>query len=42
MERGLDHEVQLQGAEVKAYIVPIDVGDSTCRSKQQAELLKYR
>ena len=23
-------------------IVPIDVGDSTCHSKQQAELFKYR
>ena len=37
----LDHEVRLLGAEIKAYIVPIDVGDSTCRSQQQVDLFIY-
>ena len=40
-ERGLNHEVRLLGAREKQCIVPKDKGDSTCRSKQQAELLKY-
>ena len=41
-KRGLDHEVRLLGAEVKQCIVPKDEGDSTCRSQQQVDLLKYK
>ena len=39
---GLNHEVQLLGAEIKQCIVPKDEGDSTCRSQQQVKRLKYR
>ena len=38
----LYHEVQLQRARIKQCIVPKDKGDSTCCSKQQDELLKYK